>query len=367
MADGEESAWVGPPGGGLGGRGKQGRGRYAFGKGASPGSENGVEGGLHWLAMHQRPDGSWSFNHHGEFCKGECGNPGTHPAMNAATGLALLPFLGAGYTHKEGPYTETVRRGLYYLTKQMIMTPQGGDLHETTMYAQGIAAIALCEAYAMTDDPGLKPYAQAAIDFIVSAQDKNGGGWRYTPGQPGDTTVFGWQLMALRSAQLAHLRVPSPTWGLAEKFLDSVQDDYGSTYGYQAPHEPTQTTTAIGLLCRMYTGWDRKRPGLMKGVGKLDKQGPSQHDMYYNYYATMVMHHYEGAAWQRWDKRMRDYLVANQATVGHEAGSWYFPDKHADVAGRLYTTCMAIMTLEVYYRYLPLYEPPSEHRRPAGP
>jgi hypothetical protein len=356
--DGEDtqSTFVGPPGGGLGGRKPGGRGKYAAKRGASQESEDAVERGLHWLAMHQRPDGSWSFDHRGEFCKNECANPGTFPSNNAATGLALLPFLGAGYTHKEGPYTDTMRRGLYFLGKQMIMTPHGGDLHESTMYAQGIATIALCEAYAMTDDAGLKPYAQAAVDFIVSAQDKNGGGWRYTPGQPGDTTVFGWQIMALRSAQLAHLRVPSPTWSLAEKFLDSVQGEYGSAYGYQSPAQATQTTTAIGLLCRMYTGWERQRPGLVKGVGNLDKLGPSPQDMYYNYYATQVVHHFEGASWPRWNKKMRDYLVATQANLGHETGSWYFADKHADVAGRLYTTCMAIMTLEVYYRYLPLYE-----------
>ena len=109
----------------------------------------------------------------------------------AATAIALLPFLGAGYTHTEGEYQDLVDRGLYYLVRRSLRTPNGSDLQEGTMYAQGLATIALCEAYAMTEDPGLKGYAQGAIDFVCYAQDRKGGGWRYTPGEPGDTTSLG--------------------------------------------------------------------------------------------------------------------------------------------------------------------------------
>ena len=53
---------------------------------------------------------------------------------------------------------------------------------------------------------------------------------------------------------------------------------------------------------------------------------------------------------------MRDYLVGSQAQSGHEKGSWHFDDEHGNQGGRLYSTAMAVMILEVYYRYLPLYE-----------
>jgi len=344
-------------GGSIDGRESNKRHYLARAGGGSPLSEEAVERGLRWLVAHQNANGGWLFNHQTESCNGQCRNPGTFASATASTGLGLLPLLGAGSTHELGEHREAVRKGIYYLCDRMAVSAQGGDLRENTMYAQGIATIALCEAYAMTKDRGLKPYAQSAVDFIVHAQDQHGGGWRYTPGQPGDTTVFGWQLMALRSAQLGGLNVPSPAIALAEKFLDSVQSQAGARYGYLSPEKATPTTSSIGLLCRMTTGWKRDRPGLAAGVAYLEKLGPHNTDMYYNYYATQVMHHCGGSPWIRWNKQMRDQLVAAQATAGHENGSWYFPDEHAEVGGRLYSTTMAIMTLEVYYRYMPLYQP----------
>jgi len=344
----------GPTGGGLQGRSREARAALAGSGGGNELSERAVERGLRWLVAHQRQDGSWHFNHHKSICQGQCRNPGTETSTTAATALALLPFLGAGYTHTQGEYRQVVKDGLYYLTTRALATRHGTDLQEGTMYAQGLAAIALCEAYAMTGDSTLRPLAQATIDFIVYAQDSKGGGWRYTPGEPGDTTVTGWQLMGLKSGRLARLRVPTPTVSLVTRFLDGVQFDDGAQYGYMMP-EARRTTTAIGLLCRMYTGWRRTRPALHRGVAYLSEWGPSEDDMYYNYYASQVMRHWGGSEWEKWNLRMRDYLIETQATTGHESGSWYFAGGHGDKGGRLYNTAMAIMILEVYYRYMPLY------------
>jgi hypothetical protein len=342
-------------GGGLDGRTGY-RKHRATEYGATMRSEAAVERGLEWLAAHQRADGSWNFDHQNETCKGHCGNPGSFASTTAATGLALLPFLGAGNTHQKGVYRENVQKGVYFLGSKMILSEKGGDLHQSNMYAQGIATIALCECYAMTKDASLKPYAQSAVDFILNAQDKHGGGWRYAPLQPGDTTVTGWQVMALRSGELAGLRVPTPALSLVEKFLDRVQSDEGAKYGYQDT-DPTRACSAIGLLCRIFLGWPREQLALMRAVSRYEKQGPHKTDMYSNYNATQVMHHVGGSPWLSWNKRMRDYLLSTQATAGHENGSWYFVgDEHGKVGGRLYTTCLAIMTLEVYYRYLPIYE-----------
>ena len=348
-------------GGGWEGRNPTARAALAGGGSGSGSkqSELAVERGLRWLAAHQRTDGSWSFDLRSPPCNGLCRNSGSEPSTTAATALALLPFLGAGYTPRDGEHKEIVKRGLYYLGTRAVITPRGIDLRDgTTMYAQGIAALALCEAYGMTGDPALKDIAQGAIRYIVEAQDLRGGGWRYNPGEPGDTTVTGWQLMALKSGQMAKIAIPSPTINLAQKFLDSVQFQKGARYGYQSPMpraKAQETTTAVGLLCRMYTGWRRDRPALYQGVGFLNRWGPSKTDMYYNYYATQVLHHWEGPEWQTWNRRMRDYLVATQAMTSHEAGSWYFPDRYGDHGGRLYNTAMVLMTLEVYYRYMPLY------------
>ena len=103
------------------------------------------------------------------------------------------------------------------------------------MYCHGLAAITLCEAYALTQDKALAGPAQQSINWIVYAQDKTGGGWRYSPGQPGDTSAVGWQIMALKSGHLAYLDVPAKTIAGAINFLNLVQSNSGANYGYTGP------------------------------------------------------------------------------------------------------------------------------------
>jgi hypothetical protein len=343
-----------PMGGGFEGRTQQARAKLAATGGATPNSEAAVEAGLAWLAAHQRTNGSWRLLHQVGVC--DCRNEGHRETTTGATGLGLLPFLGAGYTHLRGPYHEVIQKGLAYLMRNMVDTPLGGDLQEGTnfgMYSHGIASIALCEAYAMTGDQQLQPYAEKAIQFICTAQHSRGG-WRYNPGQPGDTTVSGWQVMALKSGRMARLDVPTNVLARAQLYLDSVSTSQGAFYGYQTPKKEPGPT-AVALLLRMYLGWTRDDDRLVRGVMYLAATGPSKTDVYFNYYATQVMHHMHGNDWPRWNARMRDYLVARQAKRGHEKGSWFFPDPHGTMGGRLYTTAMCIMTLEVYYRHMPLY------------
>jgi hypothetical protein len=329
--------------------------------GGNPASEAAVAAALKWLAEHQLPDGSWSFDHRMcPNCQGRCSHPGTlQRGFNGATAMALLPFLGAGQTHREGEYQDTVRAGLYFLINNMQVRPgPRGELSEPggNLYSHGLAAIALTEAYAMTQDESLLQPAQLALNHIVYAQDPVGGGWRYQPRTPGDTSVVGWQLMALKSGHMAYLEVPPATIQGTIRFLDSVQTQDGARYGYTAPGDGP-ATSAIGLLCRMFLGWNRDHPALQRGVEWMSNLGPSSTDMYYNYYATQVMRHYDGELWEKWNKEMRDYLIETQSRQGHEAGSWFVPSRdHANTrGGRLYFTSMATMILEVYYRHMPIY------------
>ncbi len=345
-----------PLGGGFEGRSSEDRARLAALRGGSPASERAVERGLAWLASHQRQDGSWLLDHRAGPCNGRCAKPGQIETPIGATGLALLPFLGAGYTHLQGKYQHTVSNGLAFLQSKMTKTPHGGDLQwdtEVGMYAQGIATLALCEAYAMTGDAGLRPSAEEAVRFICHAQNA-AGGWRYKPQQPGDTTITGWQVMALKSAQLSGLSVPPSVNARAQRFLNTMQDAGGAFYGY-ASRGKQPGPTAVGLLLRMYSGWTRQDERLGRGVAYLAYHGPSQNDMYFNYYATQVLHHFEGNYWPEWNRELRDYLVTTQANDGHELGSWFFNDSHGVKGGRHYTTAICTMILEVYYRYMPLY------------
>ena len=344
--------------------------------GGSSQSEEAVKRALHWLSEHQNYDGSWTFEHQkSPRCHGACRDPGFTPGKIAATSLALLPFLGHGETQHEGPYKRHIDLGLRFLVHSMQIQGDLGSLHEPggQMYGHGLAAIVLCEAYGMTHDKFLAVPAQSAVNFIVEAQDPVGGGWRYVPRQVGDTSVVGWQMMALKSAQMAYLHVPQNTMRKAGYFLDHVQSDRGAVYGYQTPERGRPATTAIGLLCRMYLGWKHDQQALQRGVQVLSSLGPStdssrlKNNMYYNYYATQVMHHYGGSEWRRWNEVLREYLIASQATKGHETGSWFLDgsDHGAPAGGRLYCTAMATMTLEVYYRSMPLYRPQSTAQIPG--
>jgi hypothetical protein len=342
----------------LEGRGSANRAGLVKKFGGTEGSERAVSLALRWLAAHQLPDGSWNFDHRTGMCQGQCTHPGNlEDCPNGATAMALLPFLGAGQTHQEGQYKDQVKAGLTYLLRSMSpegSLAQGGG----NMYAHGLASIAICEAYAMTRDQELMAPAQATINYIVQAQDPAGGGWRYAPRQPGDTSVVGWQLMALKSAHMAYLNVPRETVRGAGKFLDEVQTNRGAHYRYMSHLLARQTTTAVGLLCRMYLGWKKDHRGLQRGVDYLSKTGPSKGDMYYNYYATQVLRHWDGDEWKKWNEVMREHLVNTQSHSGHMLGSWIVEgddDRGIDRGGRLYCTSLATMILEVYYRHMPLY------------
>lgn len=348
--------------GSLGGRGKAERARLVASGGGTPQSEGAVAKGLRWLQAHQMPDGSWHFDlEHGP-CKGKCDHSGSYGSPIPATAMALLAFLGNGQTQREGEYQDTVKKGLYFLCSQMEITKHGGSFMDPGgkgMYSHGLAAIAICEDYAMTREQAMERYAQQAIDFIVGSQDKRGGGWRYHPGDAGDTSVSGWQIMALKSGQMAYLLVPQDAIHRATKFLDGVQFNHGAQYVYvpRMKEGKELTMTSVGLLCRLYTGWGLDHTGIEDGVRILARNGPSPDNMYFNYYATQVLHQWGGAEWQEWNYRMRDYLVRTQSDAGHASGSWHFNGSFCAEGGRLYNTTLAIMILEVYYRHLPLYGP----------
>jgi hypothetical protein len=323
-------------------------------------TEAAVSRGLRWMAKHQNRDGSWSLHRFNHSAGCTCSGQGVNSDA-AGTALALLPFLGAGQTHLVGRYRETVSSGLRWLLQHQ---REDGDLRSnrsgnTGMYAHGQATIVLCEAYLMTGDEQFKDPAQRAVNFIVEAQHA-GGGWRYRPGEPGDTSVVGWQVMALQSGRAAKLKVPETTMELAGHYLDSASSRGGALYAYRPGSGPTHVMTAEGLLCRMYLGWKSEDPGLRDGVEYLlAKHLPNtqQANIYYWYYGTQTFHHYGGTAWQQWNDRMRETLVSSQERRGHQAGSWdvWPSDTHARSGGRLYVTALATCTLEVYYRHLPIF------------
>ncbi len=367
---------------GLGGSRAAGRKAAVKKSGGNASTEAAVEAALKWLADHQNRNGSWSWGYTpGDKCSGY-DNPGNKKSKMGPTGLALLPFLGAGYTHHEGKYQEVVEKGLRYLVGNMVVKnnmgklfEEDGDGHEH-MYCHGIAACALVEAYGMTQDSKLRAPAQLGINYIIAAQHPENGGWLYKPRQGGDTSVYGWQVMALKSAVLSNIKVPGHVKALSNRWLDIVQYNVptgggygiGSHYGYRKPADQEKkglastSCSAIGLLCRMYLGAKKEDPGMQAGVQAVAKRGPGK-QVYFNYYGAMLMYQADGPdgeMWKKWNLKMRDMLVNAQVKQGKDKGSWFLSGGGhggaGGAGGRVYDTAMCAMTLEVYYRYMPIYQ-----------
>ncbi|MDR0327570.1 MAG: terpene cyclase/mutase family protein [Planctomycetaceae bacterium] len=375
-------------GGGFQNRNPASRQRAMQGGGSTQGSEAAIESALRWLAAHQQSDGGWSL-HFADSCQ-LCSHSGTSPTSRrtAATALALLSFLGAGYSHQtSSPYQTNVERGLRFL----ILDVNGGFEGEAIlrddlrMYSYGLAAMALCEAYAMNKAPaptttlGIK--AQKSLSLIEEAQDADYGGWNYRAGQinrredgrdvriGGDTSIFAWQLMALKSGKIGGLNVSQSSLYAAHDFLDLVALDGGRNYQYIQTggwdsrgrgEDSAKTCTAIGLLMRMYLGWKPGNPFLDDGMEQLANWGPmpraGECNLYYAYYATLALHHYGGEHWDSWNNELQTFLIRTQSReMNDESGSWYFPDSYCDHGGRLLNTALAVMILETPYRYMPLY------------
>lgn len=328
--------------------------------GGTSSTENAVTEALRWLARNQGSNSLWSLT--GKYSDGaNTENP------DAATAMALLAFQGAGYTpagDRNGPFTSQVAKAWTALLRRQ--DENGNFFQEGSgtgrLYTQALCTIALCELYGMTRDSQYREPAQRAVNYCVKVQAPEGG-WRYQPGVDSDTSVTGWFVMALQSARMAGLDVPSPTLGNVGDFLDTVSHDGGSQYAYTRGQGKKLSMTAEGLLCRQYLGWRQNDKRLQRGVAALTRNVPTlesgRTQVYYWYYAAQVCHHMEGDAWRKWNGAMRQVVPALQIREGRERGSW---DPALDDTvgvgggGRLFVTCLATYMLEVYYRHLPIYQ-----------
>ena len=361
--------------GGFAGRTKEGKARLLKEFGGSEASEEAVMLGLAWLTQMQNKDGGWVYD------------AGRVQDTAPATGMAVLAFLGAGQSHKDGRYKQTMQAGIDWLVANL-ESDQGASAGKFKgagdMYGQGIATLALVEAYGMTQDPALKKPAQSAIDYIQRAQAQNGS-WGYRSGTPGDTSIVGWQVQALHAAKLTQgLVVDDKVIQKAIGFLNFAgtgrgkgQGQIKSMYGYGDSNgaQPATSLTAIGLLCRYYIdGWREENAGFAEGakglmVGKAPGvAGPrkaARFDLYYYYYSTQVIRYHGGEDWKDWNEGpvgadgvrkggIPDWLIGLQDRKPAQRGSWNpEPGWFGQQCGRLGTTCMSLLTLEVYYRYSP--------------
>jgi len=318
----------------------------------------------------------------------KCAGVGDPEFDTGVTGLALLAYLGAGYTHlskDEFPdpmnpgrilrFGEAVKSGLKWLLTCQDSEGCIGPRGTKFIYNHSIATLALSEAYGMSMTQLFRGPAQQAIDFLISAQNPDRA-WRYTT-RPGDndTSVTGWAVMALKSTELSELNVPSrEAYDKARKWIEEATQQSGYyRVGYNGresgrvfvpgkneQYEHHESMTAVGILCRIFMNKNSRDPAL-SGVHYLVSDLPqfktNLTDYYYWYYASLALFQYDGPTgpfWKKWEVAMRDALLPNQklAKDGCAKGSWTSEDERWGFeGGRVYATAINALTLEVYYRY----------------
>lgn len=341
------------------------RAAAAAARGGSVETERAVQAALAWLAAAQADDGRWDAARHGA---GRGGNAGGqhHSAVGArsdhgVTGLAMLAFLGAGSTHRGGPHAAQVEAGLrFLLARQRADGSLAGDAEFfAALYCHGMATLALAECCAITGDAGLRQALDRAVRHTLSLQHPATGGWRYAPGDRGDTSQLGWQVMLLASAGQAGITGLEAAEARARTFLQSVSSGAsGGLASYRQGERATAAMTAEALVCRFFLGMPIDHPAAAEAVGLLARSPPdrSRPNIYAWYYTTMALFHAGGDAWNWWNAEMQAALLpAQRADGGPLAGSWDPDPVWGGHGGRVYATALSALTLEVYYRHHPLH------------
>jgi hypothetical protein len=346
------------------------RTQVAQSRGATIESEEAVQAALKWLAGSQASDGRWSARQYGGGLELKTAGRDRFSAGLEAdtgmTGLALLALLASGHTHNEGLYHESVQHGLEFLLRSQAADGNlgsNGSVYER-MYCHAMATFAIGEALGMTGDSRLREPVRRALAYTVAAQNPKSGGWRYQPGDPGDTSQLGWQYMALKSGELAGIPIPNATREGIVNFLQSVSSGHANgltAYRASERARPTRTMTAEALACWQLLGMRRDHPAGRVGADFLLEElpGTGTTNLYYWYYGTLAMYQLQGSDWARWNEALRTTLVNSQRKEGPLAGTWDPDTVWGGYGGRIYSTALSALCLEVYYRFLPLYREAS--------
>lgn len=346
-------------------------------RGGSSQTEQSVKLALAWLASNQSKNGGWDASKFGageeRVVLGHDRQGAGAQADTGVTGLAVLAFLGPGNSHLHGTYRNEVAHALEYLRQHQ--RSDGSLFGEAELYARmychSMATLAACEAYAMTRDRRLDPMCRAAVSYSLAMQHPSDGGWRYRRGDTGDTSQLGWVLMALKSAQLAGIEVPDVTWTRAERFLRRVKrGEHGGLAAYRPDGPPSRTMTAEAWFCHQLLQADRggsiNPSAIREAVVSLEQELPtsSNRNLYYWYYATLAMHQNhintpeDSESWNDWNHALTTALIATQESDG----SWDANTVWGGYGGKVYTTSLSALCLEVYYRY----NPTADDRELAG-
>ncbi len=373
-------------------------------EGGSEGTEQAVLAALKWLERHQHPDGHWSSK---EFFKGNCKDANIYDGDIqgfdgfdvGVTGLAMLAYLGFGHTHKDGEFKEfriVMRKAMNWMLKQQSRDASdpskngvfGHTDKEEWIYNHSIATMAMAELLFISRDKfKLARSVQDATKYCMKSQNDNFG-WKYEyKGGLNDTSVTGWMVLALKTAKAcSDMRLLKeiqpeeykPHFEWAINWFDRSTSKLTGITGYEAPGDEgsrlqkihpdpypfskrLSCMSAVAVLCRLFAGESRKSDAIKNGVGILMKEPPrwaerrdkrlSTINIYYWYYGSYAMFQFGGPKWREWNDAMQEALLPSQVMGTDKDGSWDPIGEWGAAGGRVYSTAIGAMTLEVYYRF----------------
>jgi hypothetical protein len=307
----------------------------------TPAQREAVATGLKWLAEHQNPDGSFGG-----------GTLGHHAGITALAGLA---FMQGGNLPERGEYGERVRKAMEFVLSccqesGLINSDQGGG----PMYGHGFATLFLGEIYGMTGNEQVKERLQRAVVLIEKSQNADGG-WRYQPVPfDADISVTICQIMALRAARDAGIKVQKEVIDKSIKYVRDCQNPDGG-FSYMISRGGSAFPRSAAGVASLYYAGVFDGPDLTRGLqyvaqyvpgGKQAAPGNDAHYYYGHYYAVQAMFLAGGDYWAKWYPGIRDELIARQDKTSGAWNSNVSPD---------YATAMSLIILQMPNRDLPVY------------
>ena len=289
------------------------------------------------------------------------------------TSLAVMAFLARGHLPGRGRYGELINQGIDYVLSQQL---ENGLLVSTNvkgrttglMYEHSISTLLLGEVSGMVD-----PVRQQKIDDVLSRallvllqaqkvpkSEANTGGWRYTPGTTdSDLSLTGWSIMALRAAKLNGAAIPDEHIEMAVSYILNCHTADGGFSYMPAGTTGSTSMTGIAVLCLELCGEHGNDDLLVAGYFILSRPPrmaepdgrPVRFRYYAWYYCGQAMFQLGGKHWTEFAPIMYDSLLQDQTPNG----SWEYPDQTL-IYNTTYPTSLAILTLTVSARQLPIYQ-----------
>lgn len=304
----------------------------------TPQAQAAIEKGLQFLVSRQAKNGSWS--------EGSSGA--------GITGLAGLALMSGGNLPGRGKYGDNVQRAVdYVLAASQESGLIAADNSHGPMYGHGFATLFLGEVYGMNGDDDVKEKLQKAVRLIQKTQNREGG-WRYQPvPYDADISVTITEIMALRAARDAGIKVEKEVVDKAIGYVKKCQcGDGGFSYVAGQGSGSGFARSAAGVAS-LYYGGVFEGDDLKRGLNYLIQFVPSRgmsdsegHYFYGHYYACQAMFLAGGDYWAKWYPAIRDQLIARQT---HSTGGW-----SGDVTDE-YATALALIILQMPHRYLPVF------------